>query len=219
MTKNEPKFNFSAAIFDMDGTIINNNQFHVDAFVLFGKLRNLEISETYFYQKIIGRTNLQIMSELFSGISEIEADLLGEEKESIYRNVYDSNIKEVEGLTAFLTQLQHQKIKLAIGTNGPSSNINWVLEKLKLQDFFNIRVNTEMNLPGKPNPAIFLKAAELLNTKPENCLVFEDSNTGIKAAKAAGMKVAAILTTHKKEELLPCDYYFNSFSEIDISKF
>jgi len=86
------------------------------------------------------------------------------------------------------------------------------LNKIPIRDDFDVIVNSSMVNKPKPDPQIFLKAAEKLNTNPSKCIVFEDSLAGIKAANSAGMKVVAITTGHTADELHPVDLVINDYA-------
>jgi HAD superfamily hydrolase (TIGR01509 family) len=100
----------------------------------------------------------------------------------------------VPGLREFLER--HQDLPIACGTNAEPENVRFVLEKAGLENLFRVAVNGHQVARPKPYPDIYLKAAELLGVEPARCLVFEDSYAGIAAARAAGMKVVGLRTTH-----------------------
>jgi HAD superfamily hydrolase (TIGR01509 family) len=134
------------------------------------------------------------------------------EKEAVYRELYLPFIKPVEGLTELLEILHEKNIPMAIATSGIQPNIDFMFENLPIKKYFKTVVNSSHISKGKPHPEIYLKTASLLNISPENCLVFEDAVVGINSAKAAGMKVIAIATTHPREELSRADMIVDNFN-------
>ncbi|MFN3402729.1 MAG: HAD family hydrolase [Cytophagaceae bacterium] len=191
-----------AVIFDMDGVIVDNHLFHYRAWVDFCSKYDITINEEIYYTRMSGKTNDVLVKMFFGGnIQPEKVRDLGEEKEAVYRELIQKDIQPVTGLIPFLQDLKNSGIPLAVATNAPLSNINFTLQATGTQQFFSKIIDASMVSKGKPSPEIYLKAASELNTIPENCLVFEDSFTGIEAARAAGMKVAGVATTHKMDEI------------------
>ena len=93
------------------------------------------------------------------------------------------------------------------------------MEVLGAQDLFQAVVSGDDVTHGKPAPDIFLKAAEQLGTKPEHSVVFEDATAGVKAARNAGMRVVAVLTTHAREALPDADLYIKDFTDFPAERF
>lgn len=203
-----------AAIFDLDGVVVDNDDFHRQAFFKLCSTYNLNLTESDYRTKVIGGTNEVIMVQLFGLLSENEIQKRAIEKESIYRELYKPFIKPLKGLIEILEELKSFNIPCAIGSNAPLENIDFVLDILSLRAYFKAIVHPSLGLKGKPDPAIFLKASELLGVSAQDCIVFDDSNTGIKAGIAANMKTVGVLTTHQIDELPKCEKYINDFTEI-----
>lgn len=208
-----------AAIFDMDGVIIVNMHIHEEAFYEFGKRHGIEITKEFFHTKVTGSTNEQIMPRIFGEqLTDQEIAKLGNEKEQIYREMYAPFIKPTGGLMEYLEFLKQSNIGMAIASNAPMENIRFIVDALNLDKYFTFILNgTHVSKP-KPAPDMFLKCAELLGAKPENSVVFEDAPGGIRAANEAGMKSVALVTSHKKEELLNATLYTNDFKSPEIFK-
>jgi len=103
---------------------------------------------------------------------------------------------------------------MAIATSGIQVNIDFLFEHIPIRSYFDVIVNSAHISKGKPDPEIYIKTAELLKVSPAECLVFEDAVVGIQSAKAAGMKVVGVLTTHKAGELSGADVLINDFTEL-----
>jgi beta-phosphoglucomutase-like phosphatase (HAD superfamily) len=93
-------------------------------------------------------------------------------------------------------------------------NIDFMFDNVQIKKYFRKVVNSSDIQNGKPDPEIFLKAAEFLDVDPKLCLVFEDAVVGVKAARGAGMKVIAVLTTHSREELEDADEIIDDYKEL-----
>jgi len=193
------------AIFDMDGTLIDNTPFHFISWqTLFRKYNKGELNRQTYYTEISGVPIIETLRRIF-GEDHDETSLkeLLREKEEFYRNEYAPHLVAIKGLESFLVELKHAGVKMAMATSATVEDIDFILNKIPIRDDFNEIVNSSMVTKPKPDPQIFLKAAELLNVPPERCVVFEDSFAGIKAANAAGMKVIGITTGHPADEMRP----------------
>ncbi|KAB2867390.1 MAG: beta-phosphoglucomutase family hydrolase [Bacteroidales bacterium] len=194
--------NYSSVIFDMDGVIVNNHKYHLRAWEMFCNKYGYEFDIKTFSERFFGKSNHEILQKLAGNeISKDESEMLGEEKEQIYRDLYIDEIKPLDGLVPVLEKIKENGVTTAIASSAPLSNIDFVLDSLNIRDYFDVIVDASMVEYSKPNPAIYLRAASILNVEPSRCLVFEDSHSGIKAAIDAGMDVIAVATTHSKEEL------------------
>lgn len=206
--------NAKAVIFDLDGTLIDNNSFHLIAWKQYLKNIGIDIAEEEYWKNINGRTNKDAIEYIYKRkMTDEEALIFALEKEAVYRDLYLPDIKPVEGLLPFLETLHILNIPMAIATSGIQVNIDFMFEHIPIKQYFTTVVNSAHIINGKPDPEIYIKTAALLNLPPENCLVFEDATVGVIAAKSAGMKVIALTTTQTKEELAKADriienYYF-----------
>jgi beta-phosphoglucomutase family hydrolase len=205
----------SAVIFDLDGTLVDNNAFHLQSWKQYIKNLGKEISEEEYNANINGRTNKDAAEYLFGKkMTKDEAMVYALEKEAVYRDMYAPHIKPVKGLIEMLDVLKKLNIPMAIATSGIQVNIDFMFDHIPIREYFSVVVNSAHINKGKPDPEIYLKAAELLEVAPESCLVFEDAVVGINSAKAAGMRVVAISTTHPEEELSGADLIVNDYTEL-----
>lgn len=208
-----------AVIFDLDGTLLDNNEVHFKAWKKYLKDSGIDISDEDFKKNISGRTNKDAVSHIYKkDMSEEEASKYYLKKEEIYRKMYEKNIAPIAGLPEFLEDLSKHKITMAIATSGIQVNIDFMFEHVPIKKYFKKIINSEYITKGKPDPQIFLKTAESLHITPENCIVFEDSMAGVKAGKAAGMKVIALTTSHKAEELKEADMVIKDYTEISFKR-
>ena len=207
------KFETKAVIFDLDGTLLDNNSFHRKTWEAYLKKMGKSISEEEFNANMNGRTNKDAIEYIYGRkMDKEESTRYTLEKEALYREIYKPFIKPVPGLLNFLEILNQKNIPMAIATSGIQPNIDFMFENVSIKHYFKIIVNSSHINNGKPHPEIYLKAASLLNISPKNCLVFEDAVVGINSAKAAGMKVIAVATTQTKEELSIADMIVDDFN-------
>jgi beta-phosphoglucomutase family hydrolase len=208
-----------AAIFDMDGTLVDNTPYHFKSWqALFKKYDQGELSRQTYYTQISGVPIMDTLRGLFPDRDEAGLKVLLNEKEGFYRELYAPYLAPINGLENFLTELKTSGVKMAMATSATVEDIDFILNKVPIRSDFDEIVNSSMVSKPKPNPQIFLKAAEKLNTPPSKCVVFEDSLAGIKAGKDAGMKVVAITTGHKAEDLHPVDLVIDDYSELTVQK-
>jgi beta-phosphoglucomutase family hydrolase len=206
---------YNAVIFDMDGVIVDNHKYHLLAWEQFCLKHSFPCVISTFSAQYFGKSNHEILNALSGQILTSDIALkLGEEKEEVYRKLYRNEIKPLNGLVELLKKLKSDNKLVAIASSAPISKIDFVLDSLSIRLYFDVIVDVSMVKNSKPDPEIYLKAADLLNVNPSKCLVFEDSHSGIKAALSAGMNVIAIATTHKKEELNPNLLKINDFEEL-----
>lgn len=189
-----------AAIFDMDGTIVDSMPYHVLAWQLFLSNKGKIVSDKDLKEKTHG-TLFDIMPRFFGAdISREESYRLAMEKEILFRNMYEPEMKPIDGLERWLQKLKKNNIKIGLGTAADFSNTNFTIDKLNLRQYFETIVTSDIVPVGKPNPEVFLYAAKKLGVAPEHCVVYEDTYSGVAAAKAAGMKVVAVTTMHKRAD-------------------
>lgn len=204
-----------AVIFDLDGTLIDNNAFHLQSWKQYLKDIDKHISEVEYKAHINGRTNKDAVEYIYGRqMSDEEAMIYTLQKEKIYRTIYQPFIKPVDGLLPLLEKLSELNIPMAIATSGIQVNIDFMFSHIPVQHYFKTIVNSAHIKAGKPDPEIYIKTAELLKVIPENCLVFEDAIVGVQAAKAAGMKVIAITTTHTSAELKEADMIIADYAAL-----
>jgi beta-phosphoglucomutase len=209
-----------AAIFDMDGTLIDNTPYHFKSWqALFKKYGKGGITKHTYYTEISGVPVLDTIRRLFGeGRDEAGLKELLEEKEEFYRQAYAPFVAPINGLENFLMELKNARIKMAMATSATVQDIDFILNRIPIRADFDEIVNSTMVSKPKPNPQIFLKAAEKLNRLPANCVVFEDSLAGIKAANDAGMKVVAITTGHPAADLHAVDMVIDDYSQLTVQK-
>ena len=191
-----------AVIFDVDGVLTDSYVPHYKSWErMFGEI-GVEFTDEQF-RKTFGRTNRDIFAQLYPGeaMTAERAKELGDRKEHFYREIINENFMPLPGATELIDALHAAGFKLAVGSSGPPENVQLTLKKLGRADRFDAMVTGADVTHGKPNPEVFLKAAERLGIPPAQCAVIEDAPQGIEAANAAGMTSIAVLGTTTREKL------------------
>ncbi|MCU0444603.1 MAG: HAD family phosphatase [Microscillaceae bacterium] len=207
-----------AVIFDMDGVIIDSNPVHKIALQQFCHKYGFDLTEEQLRTRIYGRTNKEWITNLFGSLSPEQLQAYAFEKEELFRELYLPTIAPLAGIKNFIMALRQAQIPCAIGTSAPPANVTYVLEHTQLTGLFAVILDETYVEHGKPNPEIYLKVAQALDLPPAQCLVFEDSISGVQAAVAAGCKVAGVLTTHTPEELGKMDLAITDFTELSLDQ-
>jgi beta-phosphoglucomutase len=202
-----------AFIFDMDGVIVDSNPYHKTALKQFCEKYGHPLDEDELRNKIYGRTNKEWIVNLFGELAPELIVQYSQEKEALYRHLFEKDIRPVKGLLRFLEALDSYKIPRAIGTSAPRANVDFTLTKTGATRFFTVILDESHVNHGKPNPEIYLKVAQALNLPSAQCIVIEDSLSGVTAGKAAGAKVIGITTTHTVEELYTTDLIIHDFAD------
>ncbi len=185
-----------ALIFDMDGVVIDSNPVHRRAWALYNRQFGIETDEA-MQQRMYGKHNSDIVRDFFgAGLTEHEVIAHGAAKEELYRRLMAPELERrlVPGVREFLAV--HAASPLALASNAEPANVDFVLGKASLASFFSVVLDGHAVRHPKPDPEVYLRAAELLSASPANCIVFEDSHSGIAAARAAGMRAVGLRTTH-----------------------
>lgn len=187
---------YSAVIFDLDGTIVDNMALHAEAFAAFGARHGLPPLTARDRARIDGRRNSEIFPILFGrGVPREEWLAYEIEKETLYREISKGRLAPLPGLLRLLDRLDAHGVAAALATSAPAPNVAHTLAEIGLDGRFPVIVRGDQVGRGKPAPDVFLVAAASLDVDPARCLVFEDAPVGITAARAAGMACIALTTS------------------------
>jgi beta-phosphoglucomutase len=179
----------------MDGVIADSNPHHRLAWEAFNRRYGLETTEA-MQQSMYGKRNDQIVRDFFgAGLADEEVAARGTAKEALYREMIGDRVESmlVPGIREFLER--YRETPKAVATNAEPSNVDFLLDQTGLRPYFQVVLNGHQVSHPKPDPEIYLLAAELLQTEPAACIVFEDSHSGVEAGRAAGMRVIGLSTT------------------------
>lgn len=189
-----------AFIFDLNGTMIDDMDFHIRAWhgILnsLGAIVSLEETKLQCYGK-----NSDVLERMFPGrFTMTEMDAMSIEKEKKYQEEFRPYLKLIGGLDNFLQQAADKGIKMGIGSAAIMFNVDYVLDGLHIRKYIDAIISADNVVNSKPDPETFLKAAALLQVDPSDCIVFEDSPKGVEAATKAGMKSVVLTTMHTEDE-------------------
>lgn len=203
-------------LFDMDGVIVDNHRYHFLSWQRLADKYDVPITEEFYRTQMNGRTFKGIIEVVFKEeMSLSEAKKIAYEKESIYRELYQAHLKPTDGLLAFLEEAKSKDIPMVVGTSAPVENVEFTLDGLGIRQYFKGVIDDRAVTKGKPDPEVYLNCAKMIERDPANCVVFEDAVSGIKAGKAAGSKVIALATSHKRDEL-EADLIVDNFNEMNV---
>ncbi len=200
---------YKAFLFDLNGTMIDDMQYHIRAWHRILNSLGATISLERMKEECYG-TNNELLERIFPGrFTTEEKNRMSFEKEKEYQQEFRPHLRLIEGLDDFLMQSYSSGIKMAIGSAAIMFNIDFVLDNLGIRKYFNALVSADDVSHSKPHPETYLKCAEKLNVDTADCLVFEDAPKGAESAFNAGMKSLVITTLHTEEE-------FSGFSNIEM---
>ncbi len=190
-------------IFDMDGVLVDSYKAHQESWRRLGREAGFEMSEAQFVATF-GRTSREIIADFWPHLATTQAQVAAFDarKEELFRAILEADFPAMDGAGELIDALHAAGYSLAIGSSGPPENVALVIQRLGRREKF-AAVVTGMDVTrGKPDPQVFLLAAERLGLPRERCLVVEDAPTGVAAAKAAGMKCIGLATPPRDPAVL-----------------
>ncbi len=208
-----------AVIFDWDGVIVDSSRSHELSWERLAAEESRALPAGHF-QRGFGMKNETIIPTLLGWTSDLdEIRRLSDRKEALYRQlIRETGVQPVPGVAAFLHTLAAADVPYAVGSSTPRQNILCALEQLGLPASFEVIVSSEDVIHGKPDPEIFLKAAQRLQMSPAACLVIEDTPVGLRAARAAGMKSIGVTTTHPAAMLKDADRIVQRLDDLAVEE-
>ena len=203
-----------AVVFDWDGVVGDSSAHHERSWEILAAKRGLSLPPDHF-KRGFGKKNNVIIPDLGWATDSADVDALAHEKEEIYRSlVHEKGIDPLPGVRELLVALRERSIPCAIASSTERANLDLPLDLMGLREFFAVIVSGEEVVHGKPDPAVFLLAAERLGIAPADCVVIEDALVGIEAAKRAGMRVLAVATTNPIQALGSADAAVQSMADV-----
>jgi HAD superfamily hydrolase (TIGR01509 family) len=220
----------SAILFDLDGTIVNTDPIHYQAWQQKLASYGIEIDETFYKSRISGRLNPEIVKDILPQLSAADGQRFADEKEALFRELA-ANLQPLSGFSQLIAWTETHQLKRALVTNAPRLNAEFVLEVLGIKETFPTIVLAEDCTAGKPDPAPYNVALSQLGIQAQDAIALEDSPSGIRAAVAAGIRTIGIASTHDPKVLLEVGAFMaipdftnlqlwallNSISEQDLS--
>ncbi len=205
----------NGVIWDLDGVLVDTGEFHYISW--HETLSHYGIPFTWdTFTQSFGMNNEGILRLLLAEeYSDEIFHAISEEKEKNFRRAIRGRVKTLPGAVNLLAEIEAANIPQAIGSSAPQANIDTIVSELGITSYFQAIVSAA-EMPSKPDPEVFLTAAQLLNTPPERCVVFEDAIAGVEAAHRAGMKCVAITTTNESQQLQVADLIIDHLDSISV---
>ncbi|MGO4573786.1 HAD family hydrolase [Microvirga sp. 2TAF3] len=182
-----------ALIFDMDGTLVHSDPVHLQAFAEILKAEGVVIDDEIYRNSIIGHTNESIFATLLPHLTVAEHEEYADRKEAAFRRLAQ-DLEPMEGLLELLDWANGRGVEIALVTNAPILNATHMLDVLGVTERFSVKVTIGDVARGKPDPLPYLTALDRLGISAEEAIAFEDSPSGMKAAKGAGLFSFGLLT-------------------------
>jgi len=219
MTRKRYYTKMKAAIFDMDGVIINSEPLHfmVDKLVL----QKMGINENEEYlEKFVGYTNPEMWKQIKQekAIDSSIEELIDFQIKMKIEFLNKKDFFPIPGIPDLLLLLQNNGFKIAVASSSPKIFIQAVLKKLNIENYFSVILSAEEVQNGKPKPDVFIKTIEMLNVDRKNCFIIEDSKSGVSAAKSAKVKCIGFKNPDSgNQDLSDADYIVKDIDEIHLA--
>lgn len=206
-------------IFDMDGVLVDSYRAHYDSWRMMCDERGLVMHE-HDFARTFGRTSREVIRQLWGDritedpvIAELDA-----RKEALFRDLLKQNFPGMPGAVALIDRLHQAGFQLALGSSAPRENVQVVLDQLDRREVFPVAITGDDVTRGKPDPQVFLLAAQRLGLPAAGCLVIEDAPLGITAAHAAGMRCVGFVSSGRTAEALrEADLVIDRLETLDVS--
>lgn len=210
-----------AVIFDMDGVLVDSQPYHfkadIDTMAEYGVIKGQKFYESFAGTLTADR--MRTLKEMF-GLDVPVEEMTIKRENMILDIMGKEDIKPVSGIPEFLRSIKEKGLTTAVASSSDYKLINLILDRLKIAKYFDSVTSGSDVKRGKPSPDVFLLAAERIGIEPAECLVVEDSENGVKAAKAAGMKALGYINpTSGKQDLSLADFITDDFKKISIDMF
>jgi beta-phosphoglucomutase len=203
-----------AVIFDMDGVLVDSAAAHMQSWqMLASELGSSPISSEQF-SAAFGRRSGDIISDWFGVHEPSSASRLDARKESLYRDLIRGRVPAMAGAVELVSRLHREGVRLAVGSSGPPDNVALVCREMGLDRYLSATVTGADVERGKPDPQVFLIAAQRLNVPPPLSVVIEDAPSGIEAARRAGMKSIGLTSHHPASALAGANRIVSQLDEI-----
>lgn len=208
-----------AVIFELEGVIVEDEpELEKQAWLVLSEEEGRSPPLAFVLKRIEGMKNEQAISEVLCWSRDpTEVRRLASRKEEIYQSLKNGDYYQLRsGSQEFMTTLINHKIPLAVASTRPRKVLQEAIEAVGVQSFFEVAVAAEDVYRGKPDPEMFVYAAQLLNFIPERCIVFGNSNSSVEAAHDARMKCVAVASKHPVYELRAADLVVRHLDELSV---
>ncbi len=203
----------AAAIWDMDGVIVNSGEYHFEAWRWLAEQRGQNLTREEFVPTF-GMRNPDAILELFGEVQAAEAQAMSLTKEAEFRRLLEGRVEALPGADRLIRALHAAGHRQAVASSSPLENIEIILRALGVASCFQTVASGDEVTHGKPHPEIFTVAATRLGVSPVECIVLEDAVVGVRAGIRAGMRVYAVTTTRTRQELADADLVVDTLEEL-----
>ena len=204
-------------IWDMDGVLVDTGEFHFQSWMHTLPDYGIPFSREIF-NRTFGMNNESILKLLMGADFNPQTIIkISDNKEANYRRAIRGKVRTLPGVLPLLNSIKDANIPQAIGSSGPQENIDAVVAELGLNFYFQALISAAQ-IPSKPDPTVFLTAAQKINAPPSHCVVIEDAIVGLEAAHRAEMKCVAVTTTNPAEALKQADVIVDNLNQISVDK-
>jgi len=208
---------FKAAIFDLDGVIVNTVPLHFKAWQKMFKEYGRDFTFEDYKEKVDGIPRTDGARAILNDISEDELKKASEKKQCYFlKHLESEKILVYNSTVDLIKNFKEKSLKIAVISS--SKNCLSILKKITLVDLFDVIITGNDITKGKPDPQVFFMAAEKMSVKSGECVVFEDAVLGVEAAKRAGMKCVGIDRYDEPDRLNKADLVISDLAEVDLEK-
>jgi beta-phosphoglucomutase len=208
-------------IFDVDGVLVDSYEAHFQSWREVAREHDLDFTEKDFARSF-GRTSRDIVRMLWpdgASMDDARVRAIDDRKEALYRRIVAARFPAMDGARELIDLLWSAGCRLAAGSSGPPENVELCLRELRRAARFNAVVTGFDVTRGKPDPQVFLLAAERISLPPSRCAVIEDAPAGIEAARRGGMKAIGLVSRGRTaHELREADLVIHSLRELNVQQ-
>lgn len=205
----------SAVLWDLNGVIIDDMRFHLESFQLFLRELGHDMTEDYFIARCTGAPPNEVFADILPTIGNpVSIEKAVERKRQIYFEITRGRMQILPGVRQLIEGLSNLGVRQAIASGATRLEVEVILHEFGITQHFGAIVACEDVSHGKPDPEPFVTAAGCLNVNPENCLVVEDGEYGLRAARSSGMLTIAVTNTQSRENLAAADLIVDSLEEV-----
>lgn len=205
--------NTKGVLWDMDGVLVDTGEAHYQAWEKVLSARGIAFSREFFRQTF-GMNNTGVLTSLLG--KDIEPGLVDEisdRKEEEFLGLVKGRVQPLPGVVSWLARLKEEGYRMGVASSAPPANIEALVNGLGIGCYFDA-LGSGVDMPGKPEPILFLEVARRIGIPPEACVVVEDAIAGIEAARRAGMRCIALTTTSSAEALAAADVIVDRLDDL-----
>ncbi len=204
-----------AFIFDMDGTVIDSTQMDYDAWQKVMREYDAELPYEDYIARL-GAKGAEIAKD-YLHVDDGEIEKLISRREGYFKEMVEQKgIEFIPQVEQILQEIRNAHLKTALATGANKEKLKFMFGKLPIEQYFDVFVTADDVSTGKPDPEIFLQAAQKLGVDPDQCVVMEDASNGVEAARSGGMRCIALTTTRSADKLQGADLILEGYHQLDL---